>query len=103
MAKVYFDSKYCPCGFLIVKTGCDPYDDKNTIAIQSDWDFPGVAASMGWTPCDKCERTDGTVDCEHHTKSEMISAAYDFIEAHEGEEFRALDDYFPAREEICHP
>lgn len=98
MATCEFDSSYAPCGFVIVPTGGSLYDDAGTVLIQSDWDFPGVASAMGWKPCDKCEATDGTVDCEHKTKSQMISEAYDFIKEHAGEEFPALDDYLVAAE-----
>jgi hypothetical protein len=98
MATVEFDSSYAPCGFLIVKTGCSMYDDKNTVLIQSDWDFPGVASMMGWTPCKDCGDTDGTVDCAHKTATQMISEARDFIREHAGEEFKALDEYFVGQE-----
>ena len=74
MAYVYFDSSYAPCGFLIVPQDGDPYDDESTTLVQTDWDFPGVASRMGFVPCD-CDATDGTVDCRHHTATEMISAA----------------------------
>jgi hypothetical protein len=59
-------------------------DSGKDILIQSDWDFPGLASSFGWTPCKKCRATDGTVDCAHRTASEMISEAYDFLVEHEG-------------------
>ena len=103
MATVEFDSGYAPCGFLVVKTGGDMYDDKDTILIQSDWDFHGVASTMGWVPCKECDKTgghtDGTVDCPHKTVSDMIAEAYDFCEAHAGEEFEALDEYLTNQEE----
>jgi len=60
--------------------------DEETTFIQSDWDYPSVASAMGWQAC-PCGGTDGTVDCEHRTASAMIADAFDFIEAHEGEEF----------------
>jgi hypothetical protein len=96
VAYVAFHSKYAPCGFLIVPDGLDLFDDR-AVLIQTDWDHPGVASRMGWTPC-PCGRTDGTVDCPkcERTASEMIAEAYDFIEAHEGETFDALDDYLEA-------
>lgn len=93
MAFIHFDSKYAPCGFLIVPDGADPYNDSVTVLVQFDWDFPGVASSMGFVSCEKCSDTDGTVDCPHHTASEMISAAYDFIRDHADEPFSALDEY----------
>ncbi len=94
MAFTHFDSKYCPSGFLIVPDGVDPYDDDRTVAIDSDWDFPAVASSMGWQACE-CGRTDGTVDCIDCKRqvSAMISEAYDYIEHRAGEPFPTLDDY----------
>lgn len=87
---VHFDSKYVPCGFLIVREGCDPYSDDvaDSIVIQSDWDYAGVASTMGWNPCD-CGRTDGTVDCKKckRTVSDMLGEAYDWIRDREGELF----------------
>lgn len=95
MAFIHFDSKYAPCGFLIVRDGADPYSDdpSDTVLVQSDWDFPGVASAMGLIPCE-CGATDGTVDCPHKTTTEMITAAIDFIREHAGETFASLDDYF---------
>jgi hypothetical protein len=56
------------------------------VFIQSDWDYPGTASNLGFVPCE-CGETDGTVDCAHHTATEMISAAYDFLCEHDGETF----------------
>ena len=97
MAFIHFDSSYAPCAFLIVPDGGDPYDDKQTTLIQTDWDYPGIATSMGWTAC-QCGRTDGTVDCVKCKRKvgTMISEAYDFIQEREGESFAALDDYLPS-------
>jgi len=92
MAFVHFDSKYAPSGFLIVRDGHSPYDDKNTVLIQTDWDFPGVASTIGWVPCE-CGETDGTVDCPHKKATNMISEAYDFLRMHADESFPALDEY----------
>ena len=95
MAYVFFDSSYAPCAFLIVPDNGDPYDDSTTALVQTDWDWPAVASRMGFVPCRQCDSTDGTVDCEHKTASEMISEAYVFIRDREGERFEALDDYLP--------
>lgn len=94
MAFLHFDAKYAPCGFLIVRDGADPYSNnpEDTTLIQTDWDFPGIASTIGLEPCD-CGMTDGTVSCEHKGVSEMISAAYDYCREHAGESFVALDDY----------
>ena len=92
MAFIHFDSNYAPCRFLIVPDEGDPYDDASTLFIQTDWDYPGVASSMGLPPC-HCGATDGTIDCEHKTASEMIATAYNFIVEHAGEPFDTLDEY----------
>ena len=94
MAYLAFDSGYVPCGFLIVRDGCHWKDEENTVLIQTDWDFPGVASRCGYVPCE-CGATDGTVDCPHKTASAMISEAYDFLRERDGESFAALDEYFP--------
>ena len=62
-------------------------DDGRTVHIGTDWDYPSIASNLGWRPCDKCRATDGTVDCEHKTASEMIAEAHDFLDEHEGESF----------------
>lgn len=56
-------------------------EDGRTILVQSDWDYPGVAQSFGWIPC-HCRKTDGTVDCEHRTASEMINEAREYLDEH---------------------
>ncbi len=94
VAYIHLERGYVPCGFLIVRDGADPHDESNTILVQSDWDFPGVASSCGWTPCKACDSTDGTIDCAHHTASDMIADAYDFLRERDGEAFEALDEYF---------
>ncbi|CAB4192842.1 hypothetical protein UFOVP1244_102 [uncultured Caudovirales phage] len=80
--------------FVIVPDGGDPNDENTTTFVQTDWDHPGIASAMGWSPC-YCGATDGTVDCEHRNASTMIAEAYDFIVDHEGEVFDALNDYLP--------
>lgn len=93
---LHFDSKYAPCGFLIVRGGADPYssDPADSVLIQSDWDYPGVASRTGFVPCE-CGATDGTVDCPHHSASDMIGAAYDWLAARDGMGFADLGDYLP--------
>ncbi len=54
------------------------------ILFQSDWDFPSLASTFGWCPC-PCGTTDGTVDCAHRTRSDMIAEAWDFLDAHVGD------------------
>jgi hypothetical protein len=77
MAFVEF-SRRAPTGFLIVPDDGDPEDDDQTALIQTDWDWPGVARSMGWSGEDN-----------------QFEEAYHWIREHEGEEFEGLDDYLP--------
>lgn len=92
MAFIECGGKYAPGGFIIVPDG-GHYKDDDTRLIDSDWDWPGLASSMGWQPCH--ERTDGTVDCPVCGKSaaDLMADAYDFIEAREGQSFDTLDEY----------
>ena len=69
--------------------------------IQTDWDYPGIASSFGWSirdvqpnglhfnPDNPCEHshTDGTVACPDCGKSasEFISEARQWIDDHDGE------------------
>jgi hypothetical protein len=59
-------------------------EDGRDILVQSDFDFPGLASSFGWSPC-SCGTTDGTVDCEHRTAGAMIAEAGDFLLAYVGD------------------
>jgi hypothetical protein len=59
-------------------------EDGRDLLVQSDWDFPGTASTFGWSPC-PCGATDGTVDCAHRTRSEMMADAWDFLHAHAGD------------------
>ena len=63
-------------------------NERETILIQSDYDFPGVASAFGFVPC-RCGATDGTIDCPHKTASAMISAARDWLDNNEG---KIVDD-----------
>ena len=58
------------------------------VLIQTDWDYPGVASSFGFVPCD-CGETDGTVDCSHKTASDMIQSAAAYLDENIGE---SVDD-----------
>jgi len=60
-------------------------DRGESILIQTDWDWPGVASTFGWVPC-QCGQTDGTVDCPHRKASEMIQEAGEWIRDHYGME-----------------
>lgn len=86
---VFHDPSYAPCSFLLtreVNGAFDYFDEANTRLVQIDFDFPGVAANLGFVPC-SCGATDGTVDCEHRTASAMIAEARAFLLEHEGEAF----------------
>ncbi len=91
MAKICFDES-APCGFLLLKGSGK---NKETVLIQTDWDFPGVASTIGWKPC-KCGSTDGTVDCKNcnRTASEMITEAYIYLYERNGKRYKNLDVYF---------
>jgi hypothetical protein len=58
--------------------------------VQSDWDYAGLASRLGWQACE-CGATDGTVDCPHHSVSEMLSSAFDFLAEKAGDEFEIND------------
>jgi hypothetical protein len=55
-------------------------EPEDELLIQQDWDIPPTASLFGWTPC-ACGRTDGTIDCNHRSVTEMISDARSFLEA----------------------
>ena len=59
-------------------------DDGREVLIQTDWDFPGLANTFGWVPCE-CGQTDGTVDCRHRTASTMIAEAAEYLGDHVGD------------------
>jgi hypothetical protein len=59
-------------------------EDGREILVQSDWDFPGVASTFGWSPC-PCGLTDGTVDCPHNTANVLIGQSRDFLQDHLGD------------------
>jgi len=84
------DPSYAPCGFLVCCVDnngeYDAYSDnpQDVALFQTDWEWPSLASNFGYVPC-KCGHTDGTVDCEHKTASQMISDAFDWLCDHEGE------------------
>lgn len=85
-------------GFLLCKidaeTGCYQTGEENSVLIQTDWDYPGVARTFGWDirktqlPFDYCEHpaTDGTVKCRECglTASTFISDAADYLDQNLG-------------------
>lgn len=94
---VFRDPQYAPVGFLICRKlrhgRWNARDDDNTILVDTDWDFPGLASHLGWLGCP--HGSDGTVRCCECGKSpsEFISEAYDYLVAHQGERFDG-SDYF---------
>ena len=54
-------------------------DDGADLLVQTDWDYPGLASSFGFVPCE-CGETDGTVNCAHKTATEMINDAATFLD-----------------------
>ena len=53
------DPDYAPCCFLICKVTGKPgsydwntRDDANTVLVQTDYDWPGLARNFGWTGAD---------------------------------------------------
>ena len=85
------DRAYAPCCFILCRIdeqgNWNARDEANTILIQTDWDFPSIASCLGFTPCEECGETDGTIDCSHHTAGEMIEAAQEWLDEHLEEEF----------------
>lgn len=68
-------------------------EDGRTVLIQTDWDYPGTASNLGWSPCH--DGTDGTVDCPcGKSAMDLISDAKSFLDDHEGESFED-PGYFP--------
>ena len=64
-------------------------EDGRDILIQTDWDYPGVASTFGWSPCKGCRQnckgaTDGTVDCKKRKATDMICRAGAWLSDHDG-------------------
>lgn len=64
--------------------------DTCVLFVQSDWDLPGLASSLGYVPCE-CGATDGTVDCDHKKATDMMTEAFDYLAERDGTTF----DYNP--------
>ena len=59
-------------------------DGKSYTVGEEGW--CSVARYYGWKACTECDETDGSVDCAHHTTSEMLVSAGDHIADHVGDE-----------------
>jgi hypothetical protein len=83
---VSYDPDYAPCAYLVCRVdengNFNARDEENTLLVESDWDRPSLAANLGFVPCRDCGYTDGTVDCDHFTASEMIERATNFLDEH---------------------
>jgi hypothetical protein len=73
----------------------------DTILFQTDWDYPGLARSLGWKGKigrERCQHrgTDGTVRCPECDRSagEFIQAAGQWLDAHDGCVFRGKGDEY---------
>ena len=105
MAYIYHDRSYTPCSFLIVADGANPHNATKFTLVQTDWDYPGIAQSMGWSLRDvqadgqscRHDGTDGTVKCPDCgiDAVDFIAAASKYIYDHAGETFDGLDEYLP--------
>ncbi len=99
MITVDRDPGYAPCGYLVCRVTGEPgnYDwhprADETVLVQSDWEFPALASTFGFVPCE-CGRTDGTVDCPHKTATQMITEAADWLDEHCGAVFVEDPGYF---------
>ena len=100
-------------GYLVCRvceeTGCYHSDEKNSILVQTDWDYPSLARTFGWNMEDtqvmnasyygqECghDSTDGTVKCGSCglTPTTFISDAAIYLDNNLG---KIVDDqgYFP--------
>ena len=79
-------SSYAPGRFILCQVwGCpgnwqwDETDsDKSCLVGESD--IPCIASLFGWSPCDKCRETDGTIACDHKTADVMRREAYEHLD-----------------------
>jgi hypothetical protein len=106
MAQILWSTDVCaPCAGEIVslekrrserddRTGRFVPVERESYLVQTDWDYPGVAQSFGWSlrevqkPGSDCphEATDGTVPCKACglTQTDFISSAYDWLRDNHG-------------------
>ena len=47
MIKLLRDPAFAPCAFILARAPFDTRDEANTVLVQSDWDFPGIARTFG--------------------------------------------------------
>ena len=84
------DPEYAPCAYLVCKvTGpkgrrdWNTRDESATVLIQTDYDWPGLASSFGWSPCCGSGSTDGTIACPDcgAQAGELIESAGEYLDA----------------------
>lgn len=68
-----------PAGCYVVRA-----DSGESMLVQVDWDFAGLASAFSWRAC-KCGETDGTVDCPHRTTDEMLGEFRHYLDCQLGE------------------
>lgn len=94
------------CGAYIVRRTKEESKGESVL-VQVDWDFPGLAARLGWSPSRASGRaccsqqTDGTISCPvcGTDAAVYIRDAARWIDEHlgiplSGDSFGGLDDYF---------
>ena len=69
------DLSFC---FMVRRVSKYKEEREDSIYVQSDFDYPGIASTFGWSVGCKCS-TDGTVDCPHKTALDHIASAYEFL------------------------
>ena len=96
--KLMQDSAYAPYGYILARQrddgSFDTRDERNTILVRTDWDWPGVADTFGWSCANlqhdgrDCSHsgTDGTIDCREcgYTAGEFIASAGQYLDDHLG-------------------
>ena len=94
------DPDYAPCCFLICAVnnhdhGYNTRNEKETILVEVDYSYPGLATSFGWDHGNiqqesggDCPHlgTDGTIDCPDckATASQFIDSARQFLDDNRG-------------------
>lgn len=83
MPRIRLEAGQFGWGFLLVRAWRD-VEERDTMLVQSDWEYPGVAATFGWSPCHP--DTDGTINCREcgKTAGELIASAGRFLARHVG-------------------
>lgn len=75
------------------------HDDGRYCYVQSDWAFPGLAMTFGWSPCSRCQKdcrgaTNGTRGCPRRTGDAHMNNAIDWLDAHCGDRITSDPGFF---------